>query len=113
MSATTVDVSDKTWPPSHVLHPGYGPPAGTLPGVSAFQVRIADYDIHTPGDAPDVLVAMNPAALKKELKDLKANGIIIVNTDEFNDRNLTKAGYAKNPLDDHSLDKYRVFQVAE
>ena len=60
-------------------------PAGTLPGVSAFQVRIADYDIHTPGDAPDVLVAMNPAALKKELKDLKPNGIVIVNTDEFND----------------------------
>jgi 2-oxoglutarate ferredoxin oxidoreductase subunit alpha len=87
-------------------------PAGTLPGVSAFQVRIADFDIHTPGDAPDVLVAMNPAALKKELKDLKANGIVIVNTDEFNDRNLAKAGYARNPLDDHSLDKYRVFQVA-
>src|SRR6185312_15076481 len=65
-------------------------PAGTLPGVSAFQVRIADYDIHTPGDAPDVLVAMNPAALKKEIKDLKANGIVIVNTDEFNDRNLAR-----------------------
>ncbi len=72
-------------------------PAGTLPGVSAFQVRIADYDIHTPGDAPDVLVAMNPAALKKELRDLKPNGIIIVNTDEFNPRNLTKAGLAANP----------------
>src|SRR5258708_503731 len=87
-------------------------PAGTLPGASAFQERIADYDIHTPGDAPDVLVAMNPAALKKELKDLKANGIVIVNTDEFNDRNLAKAGYAHNPLDDHSLDKYRVLQAA-
>jgi 2-oxoglutarate ferredoxin oxidoreductase subunit alpha len=86
-------------------------PAGTLPGVSAFQVRIADYDIHTPGDAPDVLVAMNPAALKKELKDLKTNGIIIVNTDEFNARNFAKAGYAVNPLEDHSLDKYRVFQA--
>src|SRR5436309_7126555 len=75
-------------------------PAGTLPGVSAFQVRIADYDIHTPGDAPDVLVAMNPAALKKEIKDLKPNGVIIVNLDELNQRNLTKAGYAKNPLED-------------
>ncbi|MEA2693133.1 MAG: 2-oxoglutarate/2-oxoacid ferredoxin oxidoreductase subunit alpha [Acidobacteriota bacterium] len=86
-------------------------PQGTLPGVSAFQVRIADYDIHTPGDAPDVLVAMNPAALKKELEDLKPNGVIIVNLDEFNQRNLTKAGYTKNPLEDHSLDKYRVFQA--
>jgi 2-oxoglutarate/2-oxoacid ferredoxin oxidoreductase subunit alpha len=86
-------------------------PQGTLPGVSAFQVRIADYDIHTPGDAPDVLIAMNPAALKKELGDLKANGVIIVNTDEFNPRNLTRAGYATNPLDDDSLAKYRVFKV--
>ncbi|HZF11159.1 MAG TPA: 2-oxoacid:acceptor oxidoreductase subunit alpha [Thermoanaerobaculia bacterium] len=86
-------------------------PQGTLPGVSAFQVRIADYDIHTPGDAPDVLVAMNPAALKKELEDLKPNGVIIVNLDEFNQRNLTKAGYAANPLEDHSLDKYRVFRA--
>ncbi|HEX9941279.1 MAG TPA: 2-oxoacid:acceptor oxidoreductase subunit alpha [Thermoanaerobaculia bacterium] len=87
-------------------------PAGTLPGVSAFQVRIADYDIHTPGDAPDVLVAMNPAALKKELKDLKPNGIIIVNTDEFHQRNFNKAGITSNPLEDGSLAKYRVFQVA-
>ncbi|HTQ80705.1 MAG TPA: 2-oxoacid:acceptor oxidoreductase family protein, partial [Thermoanaerobaculia bacterium] len=86
-------------------------PQGTLPGVSAFQVRIADHDIHTPGDAPDVLVAMNPAALKKELVDLKANGVIIVNLDEFNPRNLTKAGYASNPLEDGSLDKYRVYQA--
>ncbi|HEX6900990.1 MAG TPA: 2-oxoacid:acceptor oxidoreductase subunit alpha [Thermoanaerobaculia bacterium] len=87
-------------------------PAGTLPGVSAFQVRIADYDIHTPGDAPDVLVAMNPAALKKELKDLKPNGIIIVNTDEFNDRNFARASIASNPLEDGSLSGYRVFQAA-
>jgi 2-oxoglutarate/2-oxoacid ferredoxin oxidoreductase subunit alpha len=86
-------------------------PAGTLPGVSAFQVRIADYDIHTPGDAPDVLVAMNPAALKKELKDLKPNGIIIANTDEFNQRNFVKAGYASNPLEDGSLEGFRVFPV--
>jgi 2-oxoglutarate/2-oxoacid ferredoxin oxidoreductase subunit alpha len=87
-------------------------PAGTLPGVSAFQVRIADYDIHTPGDAPDVLVAMNPAALKKEIKDLKPNGVVIVNTDEFNDRNFARAGYTSNPLEDGSLGGFRVFQVA-
>jgi 2-oxoglutarate/2-oxoacid ferredoxin oxidoreductase subunit alpha len=87
-------------------------PAGTLPGVSAFQVRIADYDIHTPGDAPDVLIAMNPAALKKELRDLKPNGVVIVNTDEFNARNFARAGYAVNPLEDHSLDGFRVFSAA-
>src|SRR4029079_3706093 len=86
-------------------------PAGTLPGVSAFQVRIADYDIHTPGDAPDVLVAMNPAALKKEIKDLKPNGIVIVNTDEFNERNFAKANITVNPLEDGSLANYRVFQA--
>src|SRR5678815_2252963 len=82
-------------------------PAGTLAGVSAFQVRIADYDIHTPGDSPDVLVAMNPAALKKEIKDLQKNGILILNTDEFEERNLKKAGYATNPIEDNSLDAYR------
>ena len=83
-------------------------PAGTLAGVSAFQVRIADYDIHTPGDAPDVLVAMNPAALKKDLPDLKPNGVLIVNSDEFKERNLKKAGLDTNPLDDGSLAAYRV-----
>jgi len=87
-------------------------PAGTLPGVSAFQVRIADHDIHTPGDAPDVLVAMNPAALKVNLLDLKPGGALIVNTDEFNERNLKKAGYAANPLDDGSLAGVSVFRVA-
>jgi 2-oxoglutarate ferredoxin oxidoreductase subunit alpha len=86
-------------------------PAGTLPGVSAFQVRIADYDIHTPGDVADVLIAMNPAALKKSLVDLKANGIIIANTDEFNARNLKKAGYEVSPLEDASLEGYRVFSA--
>jgi 2-oxoglutarate ferredoxin oxidoreductase subunit alpha len=86
-------------------------PAGTLPGVSAFQVRIADYDIHTPGDAPDVLVAMNPAALKVNVKDLKPNGALIVNTDEFNERNLKKAGYDTNPLEDGSLAGYNLFKV--
>lgn len=84
-------------------------PAGTLPGVSAFQVRIADYDIHTPGDAADVLIAMNPAALKKSLVDIKPNGIIIANTDEFTARNLKKADYEVSPLEDSSLEGYRVF----
>jgi 2-oxoglutarate ferredoxin oxidoreductase subunit alpha len=86
-------------------------PAGTLPGVSAFQVRIADHDIHTPGDAPDVLVAMNPAALKVNLRDLKANGVVIVNTDEFVTRNFKKAGIETNPLDDGTLAGYRVFKA--
>ncbi len=87
-------------------------PAGTLPGVSAFQVRIADYDIHTPGDAPDVLVAMNPAALKKSIRDLKPNGILIANTDEFGERNLKKAGYERSPLEDETLAGFRVYPVA-
>ncbi|HVT61240.1 MAG TPA: 2-oxoacid:acceptor oxidoreductase subunit alpha [Thermoanaerobaculia bacterium] len=86
-------------------------PAGTLPGVSAFQVRIADYDIHTPGDAPDVLVAMNPAALKKNLPDLKLQGVLIVNSDEFNERAFVRAGYAGNPLADGSLEGYRLFKA--
>ncbi|MCP3964447.1 MAG: 2-oxoacid:acceptor oxidoreductase subunit alpha [bacterium] len=86
-------------------------PAGTLPGVSAFQVRIADYDIHTPGDVPDVLVAMNPAALKTNLPDLVPGGILILNANEFNKRNLKKARYEVSPLDDSSLEGYRVFQV--
>ncbi|MDP8959412.1 MAG: 2-oxoacid:acceptor oxidoreductase subunit alpha [Actinomycetota bacterium] len=86
-------------------------PAGTLPGVSSFQVHIADYDILTPGDQPDVLVAMNPAALKANLDDLARGGIIIVNRDSFDERNLAKAGYQVNPLEDESLAGYRVFQV--
>ncbi len=86
-------------------------PAGTLAGVSAFQVRIADHDIHTPGDAPDVLVAMNPAALKAHLSELAPNGAIIVNNDAFNERNLKKAGYAANPLDDDSLAAYRLYKA--
>ena len=72
-------------------------PTGTLPGVSAFQVRIADYDIHTPGDAPDVLVAMNPAALKTNLGELKPGGILILNRNEFHARNLKKANYGADP----------------
>ena len=73
-------------------------PAGTLAGVSAFQVHISDHDILTPGDAPNVLVAMNPAALKANLGELPTGGTLIVNTDAFDERNLTKAGYAANPL---------------
>src|ERR671932_467993 len=79
-------------------------PAGSLPGVSGFQIHFSDHDILTPGDAPDVLVAMNPAALKTNLKDLPKGGAIIVNTDAFSDRNLEKAGYGSNPLEDGSLD---------
>ena len=86
-------------------------PAGTLPGVSSFQIQISDHDILTPGDHPDVLVTMNPAALKANLDDLVPNGTIIINTDAFEDRNLSKAGYETNPLDDGSLDAYRVLRV--
>jgi 2-oxoglutarate ferredoxin oxidoreductase subunit alpha len=86
-------------------------PAGTLPGVSSFQVQIADFDILTAGDAPDCLVAMNPAALMKHLKDLRQGGTLIVNTDTFDERNLDKAGYEANPLEDGSLEGYRVIKV--
>jgi 2-oxoglutarate/2-oxoacid ferredoxin oxidoreductase subunit alpha len=86
-------------------------PAGTLPGVSSFQVHFADFDILTPGDAPDVLVAMNPAALKANLTDLPAGATIIVNTDGFDKRSLAKVGYAANPLEDGSLDGYVVHRV--
>ena len=86
-------------------------PAGTLPGVSSFQVQIADFDILTAGDAPDCLVAMNPAALMKNFKDLRQGGTLIVNTDAFDERNLAKAGYDSNPLEDDSLIGYRVIQA--
>ena len=86
-------------------------PAGTIAGVSIFQVHIADLDIVTPGDVPNVLVAMNPAALKANIADLPPGGSIIVNTDAFEPRNLEKAGYAGNPLEDDSLAAYRVVQV--
>ncbi|MBB5871482.1 2-oxoglutarate ferredoxin oxidoreductase subunit alpha [Allocatelliglobosispora scoriae] len=86
-------------------------PAGTLPGVSSFQVHFADFDILTPGDAPNVLVAMNPAALKANIDDLPRGATIIVNTDEFTKRNLVKVGYAVSPLDDGSLDAYSVHPV--
>ncbi|HLU56415.1 MAG TPA: 2-oxoacid:acceptor oxidoreductase subunit alpha [Pseudonocardia sp.] len=87
-------------------------PAGTLPGVSSFQLHFANYDILTPGDRPDVLVAMNPAALKANIGDLPPGGILIANTDEFTKRNLTKVGYESNPLEDGSLDQYTVYPVA-
>ncbi|MBP2476086.1 2-oxoglutarate ferredoxin oxidoreductase subunit alpha [Crossiella equi] len=87
-------------------------PAGTLPGVSSFQLHFADYDILTPGDRPDVLVAMNPAALKANIADLPHGGILIVNTDEFSKRNLSKVGYAADPLEDGSLEPYTVHKVA-
>jgi len=86
-------------------------PAGTLPGVSSFQLHFADHNILTPGDAPDVLVAMNPAALKANLEDLRRGGDLIVNTDEFTKRNLTKVGYENNPLEDGSLDAYKLHPV--
>jgi 2-oxoglutarate ferredoxin oxidoreductase subunit alpha len=86
-------------------------PAGTLPGVSAFQVHFGDHDILTPGDAPDVLVAMNPAALKANLKDVPRGATVIVNTDEFTARALAKVGYPDNPLDSGELDGYRLHRV--
>ncbi len=87
-------------------------PAGTIPGVSAFQLHFADHLIATPGDEPDVLVAMNPAALKANLKLLRRGGDLIVNTDEFTKRALEKVGYTANPLEDGSLEEYQVHPVA-
>ena len=87
-------------------------PAGSLPGVSGFQVHFADHDILTPGDQPNVLVAMNPAALKVNIGDLAKGGTVIVNTDAFTDRNLQKAGYEASPLEDGSLADFHVHEVA-
>ncbi|MHB1593198.1 MAG: 2-oxoacid:acceptor oxidoreductase subunit alpha [Streptosporangiaceae bacterium] len=86
-------------------------PAGTLPGVSSFQLHFADHDILTPGDAPDVLVAMNPAALKANLSDVPRGGDIIANTDEFTKRNLLKVGFEANPLEDGSLSGYQLHSI--
>jgi 2-oxoglutarate ferredoxin oxidoreductase subunit alpha len=86
-------------------------PAGTLAGVSAFQVHISDHDILTPGDHPGVLVAMNPAALKANVDDVLPGGMLIVNSDAFDDRALAKAGYAANPLEDDSLGSYTIYEV--
>src|SRR5947209_715456 len=84
-------------------------PAGTLAGVSGFQIHFSSRDIHTPGDKVNTLVAMNPAALKTNLKDLQAGGILIVNADAFSSGDLHKAGYKTNPLEDGSLKGYRLF----
>src|ERR671914_1921512 len=86
-------------------------PAGTIAGVSAFQIHFSDHDILTPGDQPGVLVAMNPAALKANIKDLVSGGMLIVNSDAFDDRNLEKVGYSSNPLDDGSLSSYQVSRI--
>jgi 2-oxoglutarate/2-oxoacid ferredoxin oxidoreductase subunit alpha len=86
-------------------------PAGTLPGVSGFQVHFSSNDVYTPGDAVDVLIAMNPAALKMNVADLKPNGILIVNLDNFEENDLRKAQVKVSPLEDHSLDAYRLFSV--
>lgn len=86
-------------------------PAGTIAGVSSFQVHIADWDILTPGDNPDCLIAMNPAALKAHLHDLVKGGLLLVNSDAFEERNLAKAGYDTNPLEDGSLDAYQFLQA--
>ena len=84
-------------------------PVGTLAGVSGFQVHFSSTDIHTPGDRLDALVAMNPAALKTNIKDLQDGGILIVNRDNFTPADLKKAGYESSPLEDGMLKKYRVF----
>ena len=86
-------------------------PAGTLPGVSGFQLQFASGEVYTPGDAVDALVAMNPAALKMNLADLRPNGILIVNSDSFGESDLRKAQMTSNPLEDHSLDAFRLFPV--
>jgi 2-oxoglutarate/2-oxoacid ferredoxin oxidoreductase subunit alpha len=86
-------------------------PAGTLAGVSGFQVNLANTDIFTPGDAPDVLVAMNPAALAANIADLKPGGVLIINTDAFTENNLKKAHYKSNPLEDGSLDRFRQHRI--
>ncbi len=86
-------------------------PAGTIAGVSAFQVHISDHDILTPGDSPNVLVAMNPAALKANIRDMEQKSVIIVNSDAFDERALTKAGYKTNPIEDGSLKEFSVYEV--
>jgi 2-oxoglutarate ferredoxin oxidoreductase subunit alpha len=86
-------------------------PAGTLPGVSGFQLHFSSSDIYTPGDSVDVLIAMNPAALRMNVADLRTNGILIVNTDDFKEQDLKKAQMASNPLEDHTLDGFRLFPV--
>src|SRR4029077_19451207 len=86
-------------------------PAGTLAGVSAFQLNFSSNEVFTPGDDLDVLVAMNPAALRTNIEDLKRGGILIVDREGFSEQNLKKADYDANPLEDDSLVRYQVFQV--
>ena len=86
-------------------------PAGTIAGVSSFQVHISDHEISTPGDTPNVLVTMNPAALKANLRDMSPGATLLVNVDAFDTRNLDKAGYESNPLRDGSLAPFRVYEV--
>src|SRR3989475_5042545 len=86
-------------------------PAGTLAGVSGFQVHFSSHDIHTPGDKLNTLIAMNPAALKANLRDLESGGILIVNSDAFTPGDLQKAGYKANPLEDGSLKGFRIFRI--
>ena len=86
-------------------------PAGTLAGVSSFQLNFSSFDIHSPGDQPDVLVAMNPAALKVHLKELKPGGTLILNHDSFDKADLKKAGYVNDPREDGSLSGYSVFDL--
>src|SRR5438309_7096968 len=87
-------------------------PAGTIPGVSGFQLHFSSNEVYTPGDAIDVLIAMNPAALKVNIADLKANGILIVNSYSFKEGDLRKAQMASNPLEDHYIDTFRFFSFA-
>src|SRR5438876_10625556 len=84
-------------------------PAGTIPGVSCFQLHFSSNEVYTPGDAIEVLIAMNPAALKVNVADLKANGMLIVNSDSFKEGDLCKSQMSSNPLEAHSLDKFRLF----
>src|SRR5256714_2648052 len=86
-------------------------PAGTIAGVSSFQVHISDHEISTPGDTPNVLVAMNPAALKANIRDMTPGSTLLINVDAFDTRNLDKAGYESNPLRDNSLAAFRVYEV--
>jgi 2-oxoglutarate ferredoxin oxidoreductase subunit alpha len=86
-------------------------PAGSLAGVSGFQIKFSSEEVFTPGDAPDVLVAMNPAALKANLKDLKPSGMLILNSSEFNAKNIERAGYTANPIEDGSLSGFKIFQA--
>src|SRR3989475_13280850 len=98
-------------PPSLVPPAETRAPAGTTYGGSAFQIHFGGVDVTTPGDAVDVLVAMNPAALKVDLKDLRVGGTVVVDTGAFTERNLTKAGFPANPVEDGSLAQYQVLTV--